>query len=140
MTQWAIIDTGPLVGMLDATDQHHGWAVAAFRRVRGPLITCEPVITEALYILRFLPVAQAKVLEWVEKGSLSLPFVLSSEARNVNALLHKYRDLPMSLADACLVRMAELYEKHAIFTLDSHFTIYRKYGKEPLKLVFPREG
>jgi predicted nucleic acid-binding protein len=136
--RWAIVDTGPLVSFLDVRDQDHDWTVQAFRTLRGPLITCEPVITEALFLLRTMPVAQDKILEWVDRKSLLLPFSLAAEVDVTKALLKKYRDLPMSLADACILRMAELFDKYSVFTLDSDFAIYRKHGRTPLSLICPR--
>ena len=53
------------------------------------------------------------------------------------AIVDKYRDRPMSLADACIVRMAELHDAHAVFTLDSDFSVYRKHGRTPLALIHP---
>jgi uncharacterized protein len=103
------------------------------------MLLCEPVLVEAMFLLGKNRYAQDDLLELVENGTFRLAFRLDEHLSEVRALRAKYQDLPMSLADACLVRMAELYEKHAIFTLDSHFTIYRKYGKEPLKLVYPKE-
>ncbi len=137
MIQWAIVDTGPLVALLDEKEHYHDWATETYHNIRGPLITCELVICETFYLLGHLPIAQEKLLEWINLGSLSIPFVLASEAEPIRVLLNKYRDIPMSLADACLVRMAELYERHYIFTLDSDFTIYRRHGREPLKLICP---
>lgn len=139
MIQWAIVDAGPLVALLDEKEHYHPWSMEAFHTLRGPLITCELVICEAFFLLKHLPAAQEKLLEWIKLGSLSVPFILATEAEPIRILLNKYRDRPMSLADACLVRMAELYERYYIFTLDSDFTVYRKHGREPLKLICPKE-
>lgn len=139
-TQNAIVDTSPLVAMLDTDDQYHTWAMEKFKHIHGPMMTCEPVISEAFFLLKKLPDAQDKILEWIKLGSLSVPFILAPEAEPIRILLKKYRDRPMSLADACLVRMAELYERYYIFTLDSDFTVYRKHGREPLKLICPEKG
>jgi len=135
--RWAIVDTGPLVALLDADDRHHSWAKEVFHSVQAPLLACEPAITEALFLLRALPEARDKVLEWIERGSLSLSFSLANEAAPVRALLRRYHDVPMSLADACLVRMAEMNDRHHILTLDSDFSVYRKNGREPLSLISP---
>lgn len=136
-TQHAIVDTSPLVALLDTDDQYHTWAMEAFHHIHGPMITCEPVISEAFFLLKKLPDAQDKILEWIRLGSLSISFILAHEADPVRKLMNKYRDRPMSLADSCLVRMAELYERYSIFTLDSDFKIYRRHGREPLKLICP---
>ncbi len=73
----------------------------------------------------------------LENGALRIALHIDEHTPAVRALHHKYRDRPMSLADACIVRMAELYENHAIFTLDSDFSVYRKHGREPLVLIRP---
>jgi predicted nucleic acid-binding protein len=131
-----ILDTGPLVAFLDRAEGHHAWVCARFRDFRLPLLTCEPVITEALFLLRKLPVAQDKLLGWVEEGHLQVCFRLQDEVASVRRILLKYRDLPMSLADACLVLLAE-GAMLPICTLDSHFSLYRKRGSDPLSLVLP---
>lgn len=138
MTRWAIVDTGPLVALLDADDRHHPWAREALAGVYAPLLTCEPVVTEALYLLRALPPARDQVLDWIEQGHLLLPFSLEEEVTAVHRLLSKYHDVPMSLADACLVRMAELNDRHHVLTLDAGFRVYRKNGREALPLILPQ--
>jgi len=137
VTQWAIADTGPIVAFIDNREQYHEWAREAFHNIRSPLITCELVICEAFYLLKGRSEAQDILLELVRKGHLSIQFSLAAETQPVAALLKKYSDRPMSLADACLVRMAELNERHYIFTLDSDFKVYRQHGREPLKLICP---
>ena len=137
MTERVILDTGPLVALLDAGDTAHAWTVRQFREITGPLLTCEPVLAEALYLVRSLRPAQEKILEWVERGVLLCPFRLSEEVARVSALWKKYSDVPISLADACLVCMSEQHDDHRLCTLDSDFTVYRKHGREPIPLIIP---
>ncbi len=137
MPRAAIVDTGPLVALLDAGDSAHDWTVRQFRQITGPLLTCEPVVAEALYLLRSLRPAQEKILEWIERGVLVCPFVLGEEVAQVRRLWKKYADVPMSLADACLVRMSEKHDDHRVCTLDRDFTVYRKRGHEPIPLIIP---
>jgi predicted nucleic acid-binding protein len=137
MTEGVILDTGPLVALLDAGDKAHAWTVHQFKQITAPMLTCEPVLAEAMYLLRSLRPAQEKILEWIERGALLCPFVLSAEVPQVSALWKKYADVPMSLADACLVRMAEQFDGRSLCTLDSDFTIYRKHGHEPIPLIMP---
>lgn len=138
MTDGVILDTGPLVAFLDAGEAAHDWTVVQFQQVAGPLLTCEPVLAEAMYLLRPMRPAQEKMLEWVEHGVLVCPFVLSDEVARVKALWQKYSDVPMSLADACLVCLAETYDDHCVCTLDTDFTIYRKHGRRPIPVIMPR--
>jgi len=133
----AIVDTGPLVAWFDRSEPHHEWAVRTMETLGPPLLVCEPVLTEAAHLLRRNPNAQDSLLAAVESGALSLAFVAAEHIASLRALRRKYRDTPMSLADACIVRMAELHDRHAVFTLDSDFTIYRKHGKSPLALIRP---
>ncbi len=137
MIRGVIVDAGPLTAFLDADDAWHEWAVARFREFAGPLVTVEPVITEVLFLLRGDPDAQDRMLRMVSGGALRVTFRLETEAEAVRLLRAKYRDLPMSLADACLVRLAELLDDHRVCTLDSDFTVYRKHGKKPVPLVIP---
>lgn len=133
-----VLDTGPLVALLDEADEHHAWAAAEFPRFGGAVRVCEAVLTEALFLLRTLRPAQEKILEWVERGELTCDFVLPEEARAVRALWSRYANVPMSLADACVVRMAEMHPRSVICTIDSDFSIYRKDVRHPLNLLTPR--
>lgn len=136
----AILDTGPLVALLDADEEHHDWAVETFRTLPAPLVTCEAVLAEAMYLLRRSPDAQDKILDWIGRGTLTVAFDLAADCAAVRRLMKKYRSVPMSLADACLVRMAETLERHAICTLDGDFRVYRKDGGEAIELVIPAAG
>lgn len=133
----AIIDTGPLVAFLDRDERNHEWSVAQIQDLVEPLLVCEAVLTEALFLLRRMPSAQIAVLNLLNNGALDINFRLADNLKETQALLAKYADVPMSLADACIVRMAELNAGHAVFTLDSDFRIYRKYGNKQLKLISP---
>ena len=132
MIRCVIVDSGPLSAFMDADDAWHGWAVERFKEFEGPLVTVESVITEVLFLLRGDSTAQDRVLRMIASGALRVPFRLEAEAEPVRRLHAKYHDLPMSLADACLVRMAELLDEHQICTLDADFTIYRKHGKSAI--------
>lgn len=137
MTRGVIVDTGPLVAFLDRREAHHGWMAEQARTLALPWLLCEAVLAESWHLLRRLPAAQDALLEMVENGLLKVEFALSDDIEAVRFLRQKYRDIPMSLADACLVRMAEKFDDHAICTLDSDFTVYRKHGRHPIPLVTP---
>jgi predicted nucleic acid-binding protein len=102
-----------------------------------PLLVCKPVVTEALYLLTGHPQAQDTLLEFIGTGALRISFRLDEHIDAVRTLRRKYRDLPMSLADECIVRMAEICHRHAVLTLDSDFSVYRKHGRVPLALIYP---
>jgi uncharacterized protein len=133
----AIVDTGPLVAFFNRAERHHGWAADRIEELEPPLLLCEPVLVEAMYLLRRHPAAQDTLLEFLKNGALSIAFRIEEHVGAVGKLLQKYRDTPMSLADACVVRMAELHERHGVLTLDSDFSIYRKHGRVPLSLIHP---
>ena len=76
MTRWAIVDTGPLVAFLDRRERHHAWAVAQMRTLKVPLLVCEPVLTEAMFLLPRFPAAREKLMHWLEQGALKIGFHL----------------------------------------------------------------
>jgi len=133
----AIVDTGPLVALLDRAERHHRWVSESIAELDAPLLVCEPVLAEAMFLLSRAPRAQEAVFELLENGALRIALHVDEQVSELRSLMRKYRDRPMSLADACIVRMAELHERHAVFTLDSDFSVYRKNGRSPLMLVHP---
>lgn len=133
----AIVDTGPLIALMDQAEKHHGWATARIGELAPPLLVCEPVLGEAMYMLRRLPRAQDALFGLLDNGALTIAFHIEEHVAALQSLHRKYRDTPISLADACIVRMAEIHDRHAVFTLDADFTIYRKHGRVPLNLIRP---
>jgi len=134
---FAIVDTGPLVAFFDRAEHHHRWVVARIAELDPPLLVCEPVLAEAMYLLARFPKAQDALFGLLYNGALQIAFRLEEQVSFVRQLHQKYRDRPMSLADACIVRMTELYDGHAVLTLDSDFTVYRKNGHDTLALIHP---
>ena len=137
MPRAAIVDTGPLVAFLDRGERNHAWTVEQVQSLDVPLLVCEPVLAEAMYLLSGQPKAQDALFDLLAGGALRIAFQVNEHVDALRALQRKYRDRPISLADACIVRMAEIFTRHLIFTLDSDFTVYRKNGREPLELIFP---
>ena len=136
----AIVDAGPLVAFLDRAEQNHPWVVARIEELDPPLLVCAPVLAEAMHLLARFSGAQNALFGLLENGALSIAFSIGEHVPTLRKLHQKYRDRPMSLADACIVRMAEIYEQHAVLTLDSDFSVYRKHGRVPLALIHPAEG
>lgn len=132
-----ILDTGPLVALLNRSDRHHRWAREQWARVESPLLTCEPVIAEACFLVRAIDGGMAAVLDLVQRDVLDLSFHVAGEAGVISRLLRKYRDVPMSLADGCLVRMAERHHDGVVMTLDSDFRVYRKNGRQLIPTLTP---
>jgi predicted nucleic acid-binding protein len=133
----AIVDIGPLVVFFDRSERYHHWTASRIEELDAPLLVCEPVLTETLYLLARFPRAQDALFGLLQNGALAVAFRLEDHIGMLHGLLRKYRDTPMSLADACVVRMAEIHEDHSVLTLDSDFTIYRKHGRRPLTLLHP---
>jgi predicted nucleic acid-binding protein len=136
MRSGAILDTGPLVAYLRAQEAYHDWAVEQFSKPELSLVTCEPVLTEACFLIARSGRPASRVLELIERGAVRIDFELHDELAAVRALMQRYASVPMSLADACLVRLAELTAL-PICTLDGDFTIYRAHGRRALHLISP---
>jgi uncharacterized protein len=136
----AIVDTGPLVAFLDRAEQHHRWVVQQVEELEPPLLVCEPVLAEAMHLLARFARGQDALFALLQNGALRVAFRIEEHISALHKLHRKYRDRPMSLADACIVRMTEIYVRHAVLTLDSDFTVYRKHGRDPLALIYPARG
>jgi uncharacterized protein len=137
MTQAVLVDAGPLVALLDRRDKHHGWVIEQLPGLRPPFRTCEAAIAEAFHLLRRLPESRTAILAMIAEGALTTPFQLSEHSGEVLELVQRYANVPMSLADACLVRMSELFPNPVVFTLDSDFRIYRRHRRQRLPLLIP---
>ena len=120
-----LLDTGVIVALLDRDEKHHDACVSAVRDLAAPLVTCEAVIAESCYLLRSLRGAADRVLENVERGAFAIPVHLDTSARSVRALMKRYATVPMSLADACLVHLADTLGTGRMLTLDGDFAVYR---------------
>jgi uncharacterized protein len=133
-----ILDTGPLVAYLDEDEQHHGWACEQFGQIGGALVTCESVLSEAFFVIQTLPRHRGVLRQMIREEIFDLSFSLANESSAVTGLMEQYRDLPMSLADACLVRMSELWPDAPVFTLDSDFRVYRRNKRQQIPVIAPR--
>lgn len=132
-----ILDTSVLVALLSVRDNHHAWAKNTVAAISTPFLTCEAVLTETCFLLRSHDMGRREVLRSLQQGYLQVPFHFSNESETINLLMQRYQNVPMSLADACLVRMAEIYADGAILTLDSDFKIYRKHRNEQIPVIMP---
>lgn len=132
-----LVDTGPLVAYLDRGDRDHMWAKDAFKQLARPLLTCEAVIAEALFLLRRGGIDSDGLLCLISRGLVVPDFSLATEIGAIHQLMKTYRNIPMSLADACLVRMAEIHEHSKVMTLDSDFVVYRKSRRKVIPLLRP---
>lgn len=137
MREVVILDTGPLVALYDARDEHHRWARETMDLLPAAVITCEPVLTEACFLLARGGADPIRILRAVREGVLQPAFELRDEAAALETLMARYADTPMSLADACLVRLAEIHRDCRVLTLDRHFARYRRYGRSVIPLLSP---
>jgi uncharacterized protein len=132
-----LIDTGPLVALLVRDDHRHAWAIEASKQARASVLTCDAVISEALFLLKRGEHKTDGLFAFVEAGFVRSDFDFHAQYRRVRELMRKYLDQSMEFADACLVSMAELRPEACIWTLDADFRLYRKSRRETLSLVLP---
>lgn len=137
MTPKIILDTGPLVAFIDKSDQFHPWAINIWQTLKPPLLTCEAVIVESCFLLENTSKGRENVISLLKSGVIQIPFQLIEEVTLIGELMKRYESVPMSLADACLVRMSELISGNHVLTLDSDFYIYRKNRNELIDLIIP---
>ena len=132
-----IIDTGPIVAFLNGRDRHHGWVRGVLAELRPPLYTCESVISEACFLVRNLPGGPGAVLELLARHVVAIDFDVPAEVDAVRKLMVEYANVPMSLADACLVRMTELERDSSVLTMDSDFRLYRRNRRQVVPVTMP---
>ena len=136
-----VIDTGPLVALLSRSDRHHGWVREVLDTVEPPVVTCEAVISEVCFLLARVRDGQDAVFELLSNDIVKVDFRMSAEVDALRALMRKFANVPMSLADACLVRMTELEPRSRILTLDGDFRIYRRNRRQAIPTIMPsRKG
>jgi predicted nucleic acid-binding protein len=140
MNRRVLLDTGPLVALLNGRDKHHEWARLQWSQAVPPLLTCEAVLSEACFLLRAAPGGSEAVMELLRRHVVEVAFHLENHVEPVARLMRKYASVPMSLADGCLVRMAELSSESAILTLDHDFQLYRKGGRHVVPVIMPQEA
>lgn len=136
-TGLVLLDTGPLVSFLASGLRHHAWAVEQWKRLRPPLLTCEPVLTEAAFLLKREGRDTDALFVLLERGVIRIALAVQDEQADLRALMRRYRNRPMSLADACLVRLSEIHAAAEVLTLDSDFRIYRRHGNKAIPVRMP---
>lgn len=132
-----IVDTGPLVALLNRRERHHTWAAKTLDTIEPPLFTCDAVLSEACFLLQEIDGGPDAVMALVARGIVKSEFRVMMEVEPVRTLMKKFASVPMSLADACIVRMAELDQKSIVLTLDSDFRIYRRNKRQVVPTLMP---
>ena len=135
MAASVIVDAGFIVALLSRRDTHHRWARHTAARFPPPWRTCESVVSEAVHLLGTRRASPLHAL--LRRRSLTIAFDLARELEPVLRLLDKYADVPMSLADACLVRMSEVDSEPMVLTTDSDFEIYRRHSRQVVPCAMP---
>ena len=131
-----ICDTGPVVAYLNRNDPYHGWAVHVMGQLAPPLVTCEPVLTEAAYSLREDGLDVGPLFELLERDALRIDFSLSAHWQRARTLMSRYEQ--MDLADAAVVVMTELYSRCQVVTVDrTDFTVYRRHDRQTIDFIAP---
>jgi predicted nucleic acid-binding protein len=131
-----LIDTGFLVALLSRQDQYHSWAVAQVRSNPHPWRTCEAALSEAFHLLEDCGGAP-QICALLERGIVTLDFHLDDDLATVFSMMKKYSDVPMSLADGCLVRMTETLDDPVLLTTDADFRVYRRLGRKMIPARMP---
>ena len=131
----AIIDSSALVALLDPRDSHHHWARAAVADLPLPWLTCEAVIVETFFLLA-RPEA-IRLVRLLGDGRLRVAYGVRDEGKPIFDLMAKYADVPMSLADACLVRLSETLPDPVVLTTDADFKIYRRHSRQVVPCRLP---
>ena len=132
-----LLDTGPLVSFLASGLRRHAWTCEQWKFFRPPLLTCEPVLTEAAFLLKREGREADPLFALLERGVIRIALDVQEEQADLRALMRRYRNRPMSLADACLVRLSELHTDGEVFTLDFDFRIYRRHGNKVIPVLMP---
>jgi len=129
-----ILDAGPLIAALNGDDRHHRWAREQLSRLGPPFVSCPEAMAEAA-AMTSQPIA---IVEMIRAGEIVLDFDLAAQSASVLALLKKYADREMDLADACIVRMTELVRDCRVITVDrGDFSVYRRNGRDLIPLIAP---
>jgi uncharacterized protein len=131
-----IADTGFLVAFANRRDRYHDWAVELARQIADPLLTSEAVLAEAAFHLQ----DAAYVLSLVRDGLVRPALDLAEQFPRLLQIAERFADRKPDLADICLIRLSELYPKHAVVTVDiADFRIYRRHRNEAIPLLSPSD-
>lgn len=125
------------MALLNRRDRHHAWVRQVLDTVKPPVFTCEAVVSEACFLLGRLAGGQDALLELLANDVVRIDFRLHGELESVRGLMRKFATVPMSLADACLVRMSEMDVQTTIVTLDTDFRVYRRNRRQVIPTIMP---
>jgi uncharacterized protein len=130
-----VVDASFLVALLSRRDAHHSWGAAQAHRLPPPWKSCDAALSEAFHLLG-TPGASA-LAALLRRRAVVSAFHLGDTPEEVVKLLHKYAEVPMSFADACLVRMTEVLSEPVLLTTDADFRVYRRHGRKAIPCAMP---
>ena len=134
-----VVDAGPLVALIDPDTREHEWVRDQAKALPKPLLTSEPVLTEAAFLLTRDGFDADELFALADAGIIAVGIEFNRERGALRSLMRKYRNVPMSLADATLVRLSELHRDAQVFTFDGDFRIYRHHGNKVIPVLMPEE-
>src|SRR5574337_579480 len=135
MAASVLADAGFLVALISRRDAFHDWAVSQAPRLPPPWMTCESALSEASHLLGRSGTRGLGLM--LRRGAVVCSFRLADHMDAVLRLMEKYADAPISVADACLVRMTETLDDPVLLTTDADFRIYRRHGRQAVPCVLP---
>ncbi|MGH7436822.1 MAG: type II toxin-antitoxin system VapC family toxin, partial [Polyangiaceae bacterium] len=133
----AVVDTGYLVALLNGQDDHHDWAVSLLPRLRGPWLTAEACVSEAVFLLEQAGrAAVARLLDWLDRGALVSRHLLPEELEAVRFEMLRYRERRVDFADACVLTLSDARPKLPVVTVDARdFAVYFRHRRGRRLLV-----
>jgi uncharacterized protein len=139
MARRVLIDAGPIAALLDRRDVHHDWAKQQIAHLRNPLVTCEAVLSEAFFLLAPIRAGMDTLggLLREQLVRVDTDFTFCDHVDEILDNIERYKNVPMSFADACLVRMTEIERDSLLFTTDRDFLMYRRNRRERIPLIGP---
>lgn len=139
MARRVVVDAGPIAALLDRRDVHHEWAKQQVAHVRHPLVTCEAVLSEAFFLLAPVRGGTSTLAGLLREQLVHADpdFSFREHLDEILENMERYQNVPMSFADACLVRMTEIERDSLIFTTDRDFLAYRRNRRERIPLISP---
>jgi uncharacterized protein len=139
MARRVLIDAGPIAALLNRRDVHHDWAKQQIAHLRNPLVTCEAVLSEAFFLLAPIRAGMDTLggLLREQLVRVDTDFTFCDHVDEILDNIERYKNVPMSFADACLVRMTEIERDSLLFTTDRDFLMYRRNRRERIPLIGP---
>ena len=139
MARCVLVDAGPIAALLDRRDTHHEWAKRQVAQLHHSLVTCEAVVSEAFFLLAPVRGGVSTLVDLLRHQLVRVDsdFSFCDHSKEILDNMERYKNLPMSFADACLVRMTEIERDSLVFTTDRDFLTYRRNRRESIPLISP---